>query len=253
MGYLHEGHLSLVRRSLRDNDVTVVSIFVNPLQFGPGEDLKRYPRDRVRDERLLKEAGVDLLLYPAIRTMYPAGYATYVEVERITEGLCGSLRPGHFRGVATVVAKLFNIVAPDRAYFGQKDAQQVAVVKAMVRDLNMDVSITVMPIIREPDGLAMSSRNRYLTVRERRDAALLSAALRKARMTFDAGERSSAKLLRVIKAIIERSDLARIEYLEIVEVPTLRPVARVRGQALIAVAVRIGSTRLIDNAILTAR
>ncbi|MEI8176984.1 MAG: pantoate--beta-alanine ligase, partial [Candidatus Omnitrophota bacterium] len=158
-----------------------------------------------------------------------------------------------FRGVATVVAKLFNIVAPDRAYFGQKDAQQVAVVKAMVRDLNMDVSITVMPIIREPDGLAMSSRNRYLTVRERRDAALLSAALRKARMTFDAGERSSAKLLRVIKAIIERSDLARIEYLEIVEVPTLRPVARVRGQALIAVAVRIGSTRLIDNAILTAR
>ncbi len=249
MGYLHEGHLSLVRAAKKHTDVVVMSIFVNPIQFGPKEDFKKYPRDPNRDEALAREAGVDVLFCPTVGEMYPDGYATYVNVERLTDRLCGASRPGHFRGVATVVAKFFGIVRPDVAYFGQKDAQQSVVVKQMVRDLNMGVEIKVMPIIREKDGLAMSSRNVYLSEAERADALVLNRALVKAESLIAGGERDAGCVAKVMKEMISEKPGVRIDYISIVDAQGLSDVKTISGQVLIAVAAIVGKTRLIDNII----
>ncbi|OGD31749.1 MAG: pantoate--beta-alanine ligase [Candidatus Aminicenantes bacterium RBG_19FT_COMBO_58_17] len=250
MGYLHEGHLSLVRESRKSADVTVVSIFVNPLQFGPQEDFRRYPRDPERDAALLEKEGVDILFLPENREMYPEGYRTSVEVAGLQDKLCGRSRPGHFRGVATVVLKLFNIVRPDCAFFGQKDAQQVVILQKMVQDLNADMEIRAMPIIREPDGLAMSSRNAYLSAEERRAALVLSSSLGEARRMFENGERAAGPIRERLSSAIAAESLARIDYVEIVDPSSLEPVERIDGEALVALAVYIGKTRLIDNEIL---
>lgn len=249
MGYLHEGHLSLVRIALAASDVVVMSIFVNPLQFGVGEDYEEYPRDLSRDIPLAEEAGVAALFVPTVAEMYPKGYATFVEVEGLTAGLCGRSRPGHFRGVTTVVAKLFNIVQPDVAVFGQKDAQQAAVIKQMVRDLNMPIEILTGPIVREADGLAMSSRNVYLSQEERRQALVLSQSLRWAEQKVAQGERDAASLREAIVEKIKTMPLANIDYVEIVNADDLKPVEVIQGRVLIALAVRFGRTRLIDNCI----
>jgi pantoate--beta-alanine ligase len=250
MGYLHEGHLSLVRECRKSANVTVVSIFVNPLQFGPQEDLRRYPRDLERDASLLEKEGVDILFLPTDGEMYPEGYRTSVEVAGLQDKLCGRSRPGHFKGVATVVLKLFNIVRPDCAFFGQKDAQQVVVLRRMAEDLNMDVEIKALPIIREPDGLAMSSRNTYLSAEERRAALVLSRSLEEARRTFEKGERAASLIRqRLLRAIVSEP-LARLDYAEVVDPSSLEPVERIEGRALVALAVFIGKTRLIDNTIL---
>jgi pantoate--beta-alanine ligase len=250
MGYLHEGHLSLVRESRKSADVTVVSLFVNPLQFGPQEDFRRYPRDPERDAALLEKEGVDILFLPENREMYPEGYRTSVEVAGLQDKLCGRSRPGHFRGVATVVLKLFNIVRPDYAFFGQKDAQQVVILQKMVQDLNADMEIRAMPIIREPDGLAMSSRNAYLSAEERRAALVLSSSLGEARRMFENGERAAGPIRERLSSAIAAESLARIDYVEIVDPSSLEPVERIDGEALVALAVYIGKTRLIDNEIL---
>ena len=247
MGYLHEGHLSLLDLVRRHSDVAVMSIFVNPTQFGPNEDYEKYPRDFERDERLARERGCDILFYPSVAEMYPEPYRTYVNVEEITEVLCGASRPGHFRGVATVVTKLFNIVKPHVAAFGQKDAQQAIVIKQMVRDLNMDLEILVGPIVREPDGLAMSSRNKYLSGQERKDALVLYRSLQRAQELIAAGERDAAKIKAEMEAIIRSVPTSRIDYVEIVDTTNLRPLERLEGEVLIALAVWIGTTRLIDN------
>lgn len=249
MGYLHEGHLSLVRIALAASDVVVMSIFVNPLQFGVGEDYEEYPRDLSRDIPLAEEAGVAALFVPTVAEMYPKGYATFVEVEGLTAGLCGRSRPGHFRGVTTVVTKLFNIVQPDVAVFGQKDAQQAAVIKQMVRDLNMPIEILTGPIVREADGLAMSSRNVYLSQEERRQALVLSQSLRWAEQKVAQGERDAASLREAIVEKIKTMPLANIDYVEIVNADDLKPVEVIQGRVLIALAVRFGRTRLIDNCI----
>lgn len=249
MGYLHEGHLSLVNAARRDADVVVMSVFVNPAQFGPEEDFGRYPRDFKRDRRMSREAGVDILFCPSAGQMYPPGYATYVNVERITYGLCGVSRPGHFRGVATVVAKLFGIVKPDIAYFGQKDAQQAAVIRRMVRDLNIDVEIRTMPIVREKDGLAMSSRNRYLSGHERTRALAIYRALKKAGAMVAAGEKDARRIVREMKRVISPDRSFMIEYISIVDPDELTYLRRISGKALIALAARVGKTRLIDNII----
>ncbi|NOY79304.1 MAG: pantoate--beta-alanine ligase [Calditrichaeota bacterium] len=251
MGYLHEGHLSLLRIARKRADVTVMSIFVNPTQFGPNEDLERYPRDFERDERLAREEGCDILFYPSAEEMYPHPYRTYVEVEEITRVLCGKSRPTHFRGVTTVVAKLFNIVKPHFAVFGQKDAQQAIVIKQMVRDLNFDLEILTGPIVREPDGLAMSSRNVYLSPDERKDALLLHESLTEARRQIDAGERDALKLKKTIERILRQGKSVKIDYVEIVDTTNLKPVDKIRGDVLIALAVFVGKTRLIDNIQLT--
>ncbi|MFA4885773.1 MAG: pantoate--beta-alanine ligase [Desulfotomaculaceae bacterium] len=250
MGYLHEGHLELMRQAKKQCDKVIVSIFVNPTQFGPGEDLERYPRDLKRDARMSEEVGVDAIFNPAADEIYPPGYCTYVDVERITENLCGLSRPGHFRGVATVVAKLFNIVKPDFAFFGQKDAQQVLVINRMATDLNMDLEVVTVPTVREPDGLAMSSRNIYLEPEQRRAALVLSRSLRQAEEIFQAGERDAAKIRQLVIDMIEREALLNIDYVEIYSHPDLEPVERIEGPALLALAVKIGRTRLIDNIIL---
>jgi pantoate--beta-alanine ligase len=247
MGYLHDGHLSLVREAKGRDDVTVVSIFVNPIQFGPNEDFGKYPRDLAKDSAYLKDAGVDCLFYPAAAEIYPPGYRTYVEVEGLQARLCGRSRPGHFRGVATVVLKLFDIVAPDHAFFGAKDAQQVLIIKRMAADLDLDVQIVTCPIVREPDGLALSSRNAYLDPAGRRAARVLSTSLRWAEKAVAAGERDAARLLAGIRSVIEAEPLARIDYAEAVDPETLEPVSEIRGEVLVALAVFIGSTRLIDN------
>lgn len=248
MGFLHEGHLSLVRQARADSTFVVVSIFVNPTQFGPTEDLDTYPRDFDSDCRLLETEGVDLLFAPSVEDMYPKGTATAVEVTGpLTKGLCGAARPGHFRGVATVVSKLFNIVQPHRAYFGQKDAQQLAVIKRMVSDLNWNIEIVGMPIVREPDGIAMSSRNRNLNPEERRSATCLYRALQSAKASIEAGERNSDRVLERIREIIGKEKLARIDYIEIVGVDDFEPVDGIAGGILIALAVFVGETRLIDN------
>jgi pantoate--beta-alanine ligase len=250
MGYLHEGHLSLVRECRKRADVTVVSIFVNPLQFGPQEDFRRYPRDPERDASLLEKEGVDILFLPADGDMYPEGYRTSVEVAGLQDKLCGRLRPGHFKGVATVVLKLFNIVRPDYAFFGQKDAQQVVVLRRMAKDLNMDVEIRALPIIREPDGLAMSSRNTYLSAEERRAAIVLSRSLEEARRMFEKGERAASLIRQRLLRAIASEPLAKMDYAEVVDPSSLEPVERIEGRALVALAVSIGKTRLIDNTIL---
>ncbi|KGG79423.1 pantoate--beta-alanine ligase [Caloranaerobacter azorensis H53214] len=247
MGYLHDGHLSLMKRARKENDVVVASIFVNPKQFGQGEDYEVYPRDIERDSKLADSVGVDYIFAPEVKEMYPEGYNTYVEVLGVTDKLCGASRPGHFRGVTTVVTKLFNIVTPDRAYFGQKDAQQVYVVRQMVRDLNMDVNIISCPIVREHDGLAMSSRNTYLSEEERRQALVLSKSLFWAKDMINKGERDAKTLVEGIKSMINEMPLADIDYVEIIDYDTFREVEKLKGNILIALAVRIGKTRLIDN------
>jgi len=242
MGALHAGHLSLVERACRENDRVVVSIFVNPIQFGPGEDFDRYPRDPERDGELLAKAGVDAVYRPAVDAMYPPGSSTRIHVAGVSEPLEGKARPGHFDGVATVVAKLFTAVEPDRAYFGQKDAQQVAVVKRMARDLDFPVEIRVCPTVREPDGLALSSRNFYLSDDERKAAASLSSALRLASDAYSLGERSPARLRQILGERLEAEPLAQVEYAELVDPETFKAPG-----SLAVLAVRIGRTRLIDN------
>lgn len=250
MGYLHEGHLSLIREARRENDLAVISIFVNPTQFGPKEDYKRYPRDFRRDKELAEKTGADIIFYPSVKEMYPDGYLTYAEVTDITERLCGKSRPGHFKGVVTVVAKLFNIVQPDIAYFGQKDAQQAIVIKRMVQDLNMEIKIKVMPIIREPDGLAMSSRNRYLSRDERKDAIVLYQSLNLAKRLIKNGVKDAGRIKSEMKQLITSKKNARIDYISIVDTKNLMELKRIEKGALIALAVYIGKTRLIDNIII---
>jgi pantoate--beta-alanine ligase len=250
MGALHEGHMSLVRRSVADNGATVVSIFVNPTQFGPAEDLAKYPRPFEADCRKCEAAGVAIVFAPEAAEMYAKDFSTYVEETRLSRGLCGATRPGHFRGVTTVVAKLFNIVGPDRAYFGQKDAQQAAVIKRMARDLDMGVEIVVMPIVREADGLAMSSRNAYLSAREREEALVLSRGLAEARRLFEGGERRCGALVEAVRKTIAQAPDAKVDYIEAVDAETLEGVEPIRGRTLLALAVFVGKTRLIDNVIL---
>jgi pantoate--beta-alanine ligase len=249
MGALHEGHLSLIRAARKENDTVVVSVFVNPTQFGPSEDLKRYPRTLARDSELSQAAGADLIFCPTDGEMYPAGYSTWVDVEGLTQGLCGRSRPGHFRGVCTVVAKLLNICGPDRAYFGEKDAQQLAVIQRMVRDLNMPVQIVPCPTVREADGLAMSSRNVRLTPAERAQAPALYRALSAAGGLAAAGERDAIVLDRAIRGVLEQAPLGEVDYVEFVRADDLTAVDTLEGDCLIALAVRFGgsATRLIDN------
>lgn len=251
MGFLHEGHLSLIRRAKADNDIVVVSDFVNPTQFAPNEDFDSYPRDIERDEQLAKSAGADIIFYPSVSEMYPEGSSTFVEVEGdITKVLCGASRPSHFRGVTTVVAMLFNIVKAHKAYFGQKDAQQAAVLIQMVRDMHMDIELIVCPIVREEDGLAMSSRNTYLSDEERKQALILSQALKVAQAAFDGGENSIASLKEIITNKINEMPLANIDYVSIYEYPSLKVINNIEEKAIAAVAVKFGKTRLIDNIIL---
>lgn len=247
MGYLHEGHLSLMKKGREAGDVLVVSIFVNPTQFGKGEDLERYPRDLEKDKRLCKGEGVDILFVPSAGEMYPENYQTYVDVEKVTKNLCGLSRPGHFRGVATVVAKLFNLVRPDYAIFGEKDFQQLVTIKRLVKDLNMDLDVIGMPIVREADGLAMSSRNSYLSQEERRAALNIYRALRAAKKLFEEGERSAGVLLNEAKRVIEIEPMVVLDYIKLVDVEMMEDMERVEDEALLATAVRVGETRLIDN------
>jgi pantoate--beta-alanine ligase len=250
MGYLHEGHLSLVRRAAEECASVVVSIFVNPTQFGPSEDLAAYPRDMERDLRLLEPLGVNLVWHPTPEIMYPNGYQTWVQVEALTEPLEGAMRPGHFRGVTTVVAKLFNGVLPDRAYFGQKDAQQVAVIRQMARDLNFPLEVVVCPTVREPDGLAMSSRNAYLDPEQRQAATVLFRALNVARDAYEAGERNAEKLRALMRETIADEPLAKMQYVSCAGYDTLDELETVSGKALLSMAVFVGKTRLIDNMVL---
>jgi len=250
MGYLHEGHLSLVRRARAENDHVAVSIFVNPTQFGPHEDYNRYPRDLERDLRLLEPLGVDLVFAPSVEEMYPPGFQTWVIVEEVSRPLEGAARPGHFRGVATVVTKLFNIVQPDRAYFGQKDAQQAVVIRRMVQDLNIPVEIVVCPTVREPDGLAMSSRNTYLNPEERRAATVLFRALQATKARYEQGERDAERLREAMREVIQAEPLARLDYVSVADPETLQELDRVEDRALLSLAVYIGKTRLIDNILL---
>ncbi len=249
MGYLHEGHKSLIIRSVAENDKTIVSDFVNPMQFGPTEDLNTYPRDLDRDAELVTEAGADAIFNPEPEEMYTDSFSSYVDMTTLTGGLCGKTRPIHFRGVCTVLAKLFNIVTPDKAYFGQKDAQQLAVVKHMVEDLNFGLEIVGCPIIREEDGLAKSSRNTYLSKEEREAALILSKSLKLGSDMMEAGEKDVQKIVQVIKENIEKEPLAKIDYVEIVSWPELEEVSEITGTVLCAMAVYIGKTRLIDNII----
>jgi pantoate--beta-alanine ligase len=250
MGYLHEGHLTLVRKSRQDNKYTLATIFVNPTQFGPKEDFERYPRDYPRDFAMLEEEQCDFVLLPSAKEMYPEGYDTWVVVEEVTDRLEGSIRPGHFRGVATVVAKLFNIVQPSRAYFGQKDAQQCVFVRKMVRDLNIPLEMIVVPTVREADGLAMSSRNVYLSPQERQQASVLYKALTRAHVMWAEGEKDSSKLRQTMTELIEKKRLARIEYISIADGLRLRELEKAEAHAIISLAVKFGRTRLIDNIIL---
>lgn len=250
MGYLHEGHQSLIARSVAENDRTVVSDFVNPIQFGPTEDLATYPRDIERDAALCESTGANLIFHPEADEMYAPDFCTYVDMDHLTKGLCGKTRPIHFRGVCTVVSKLFHIVQPDRAYFGQKDAQQLAVIRRMVRDLNMPLTIVGCPIIREEDGLAKSSRNTYLSAEERKAALCLSRGLNKGKAAVEAGETDAEKVKAIITAEIAAEPLSRIDYVEIVDWNNLEPVSSTEGSILAAVAVYIGKTRLIDNFII---
>ena len=253
MGFLHDGHLSLIRKAKSENDIVVVSIFVNPTQFAPHEDLERYPRDIVKDTELALQAGCDLLFVPSAEEIYPAGFSTYTTVEGLSALLEGKFRPTHFKGVTTVVLKLFNIVRPDTAYFGQKDAQQSIVIKKMVTDLNIPVRITIVPTMREADGLAMSSRNVYLNLQQRKNAVVLSQSLKFAEDKIIHGERDPNKIVEEMKAMILANDPAGIDYVEIVDAETLETKRTLNSgeTVLIPLAVRFGSTRLIDNTIVT--
>lgn len=247
MGYLHEGHLSLVRLARKENSLVVVSIFVNPAQFGPSEDLSSYPRDMTRDLRLLELEGTDLVFAPSTEEMYAQGFSTWVDVEQVTERLEGVSRPGHFRGVATVVAKLFNIVQPDRAYFGQKDAQQAVVIKKMVTEINMNLDIVLGPTIRERDGLALSSRNSYLNPEERQAATVLYKALSRAKQLWQERETNADAIRREMRLLIQQEPLAQGDYVSIADATTLEELSIIDRPALALLAVRIGKTRLIDN------
>jgi len=247
MGYLHEGHLSLVKGSLNKADVTVVSVYINPTQFGPSEDFQKYPRDISRDSELLRNLGVDYLFCPENEEMYPSNYFTFVEVHNLQNKLCGKSRPNHFRGVCTVVLKLFNIVQPDFAFFGQKDAQQVIILRKMVQDLNGNVEIFALPIVREHDGLALSSRNVYLNPEQRQAALCLYKSLQEARQMIDSGERRTAPILQKMTEIIRTEPEAHIDYLAIVHSASLEPMDEISNDSLIALAVFVGGVRLIDN------
>lgn len=251
MGYLHEGHKSLIDKAVEQNDRVVVSVFVNPIQFGPGEDLATYPRDLERDAALCEKAGASLIFHPEKENMYFDDFCTYIDMDDLTKGLCGKTRPTHFRGVCTVVGKLFNIVQPDRAYFGQKDAQQLAVIRRMVRDLNFDLEIIGCPIIREADGLAKSSRNTYLSGEEREAATILHKGLLRGEELIRNGEKSASVIAREITRVIESEPLARIDYVEVVDFDRIEKIDTIEGTVLTAVAVYIGKTRLIDNFIIT--
>jgi pantoate--beta-alanine ligase len=250
MGYLHEGHLSLVRRARDGCDHVVVSIFVNPAQFGPNEDLAKYPRDLERDLSLLVPLGVDLVWNPTPEIMYPPRFQTWVEVEDMTRPLEGAMRPGHFRGVTTVVAKLFNAVQPHKAYFGQKDAQQAAVIRQMTRDLNFPLEVVVCPIVREPDGLAMSSRNVYLDPQQRKAATVLYRALSAAKDAYEKGERDAETLRRQMKEVLASEPLVQVQYVSCADYDTLEELETVKGKTLLSMAVFVGKTRLIDNFVL---
>jgi len=252
MGYLHEGHLSLVRAAKKHTDVVVMSIFVNPIQFEPGEDFKEYPRDLKHDEEVAREAGVDVIFYPSTEDMYPNGYATHVIVKELTCNLCGESRPDHFSGVATVVTKLFNIIKPEVVYFGQKDLQQALMIKKMVADLNMDIYVKIMPIVRGPDGLAMSSRNMYLSDGEKKDAAILHKSLKHAEILIKNGERDAGKIIKAVEDMIKTKQSARIEYVKVVDTKKLEDMKTISGSVAVAVAVFFGSTRLIDNTTIMA-
>lgn len=250
MGYLHEGHKSLIDRAVAENDKVVVSDFVNPIQFGVNEDLATYPRDIEADKKLCEQAGADLIFHPEAEEMYAPDFSTYVEMQKVSEGLCGKTRPTHFRGVCTVVCKLFNIVMPDRAYFGQKDAQQMAVIRRMVRDLDMDIQIVGCPIIREKDGLAKSSRNTYLNEEERKAALVLSKAVFLGEDMMKNGERDAGIILAAMRDLIATEPMAKIDYVEMVDADSIEPLTKAKGRVLTAMAVYIGSTRLIDNFIM---
>ncbi len=250
MGYLHDGHLSLVKRAREENPTISASIFVNPTQFGPSEDFESYPRDFQRDLALLEEEGVEFVFMPPTKEMYPEGYNTWVDVEKVTERLEGAARPTHFRGVTTVVAKLFNILEPTRAYFGQKDAQQLAVIRKMVTDLDMNLEVVACPTIREPDGLAMSSRNSYLKPDERRAAAVLYQALKLAKQLWSQGEKDAEKIRRKMTELIQTQPLANIDYVSVADNVTLEELDEVKTPALVSLAVKIGKPRLIDNTVL---
>ncbi len=247
MGYLHEGHKSLIERSVKENDRTVVSVFVNPIQFGPNEDLATYPRDIESDKKLCESVGADLIFNPEPSEMYGDRFCTHVDMSILTEDLCGASRPGHFRGVQTVVLKLFNIAMPNKAYFGEKDAQQLAVIKRMVEDLNVNVEIVGCPIVREADGLAKSSRNTYLSVEEREAATIINKALTIGKELIKNGERDTKTVIDKIIAVINSEPMANIEYIKIVDLLTIKPVEKINGSVLCAAAVRFGTTRLIDN------
>ncbi|MFH1856689.1 MAG: pantoate--beta-alanine ligase [Candidatus Omnitrophota bacterium] len=252
MGYLHKGHLSLVRKARSENDFVVLSIFVNPPQFGPTEDYNNYPRDFKRDKNLAEKEKVDCIFYPSTKNMYPEKYKTYVVVEELSGRLCGLYRQGHFKGVATIVSKLFNIVAPNTAYFGQKDAQQTVVIKQMAQDLNFPVKIKIVPTLREKDGLAMSSRNKYLSPVQREESVVLHDALKKAEQLVKKGITNAAKIKNLIKKMIEAKKTAKIEYVEIIDSQSLKPVKKIGAKTLIAVACYFGKARLIDNIIVAA-
>ena len=250
MGCLHEGHMSLVRKARAENKSVVVSIYVNPTQFGPKEDLSKYPRDLDRDLAMLEKEGTDVVFFPSDKEMYPAGYDTWVTVDNLTKPLEGDSRPTHFRGVTTIVTKLFNIVRPTNAYFGQKDAQQAVVIKKMAADLNMNLEIVVCPTIREPDGLAMSSRNIYLNPEQRKAAPVLYQSLLLAKDLFAIGERDAAAILEQMTALIQKEPLAKIDYISISDTETLAELKTIEKSALVSMAVKFGNTRLIDNVIL---
>ena len=247
MGYLHPGHISLIERARKENDMVVVSIFVNPIQFGPNEDLDKYPRDMAHDREVCEKAGAELIFAPEPSEMYPSENLVFVDIKELGNGLCGAKRPGHFRGVCTVVSKLFNIVLPDRAYFGEKDAQQLAIIRRMVKDLNFGTEIVSCPIVREPDGLAMSSRNLYLSPEERKAALSLSRSLSAAKELLRKGEKDAVKIREAIVAGISSEPLVKIDYAEIVDSADLSPVEKIEKPVLAAAAVYFGKTRLIDN------
>jgi len=253
MGALHKGHLSLVKRAKKEHNFLVVSIFINPLQFGPDEDYKKYPRDKKKDEKLLRAAGVNLLFYPQLKTMYDPDFSVFVDELGLSNVLCGKSRPGHFRGVCTIVTKLFNIVNPDVAYFGQKDYQQAQIIKKLGRDLNFSIKIKILPIVRESNGLALSSRNSYLSRENKWQATCLYRALLLAKKLINDGKRDSTEIIREMKKVVKYSKNNKIDYIQIVDANTLKDIKRIKGKTLIALAVYLGRVRLIDNIILNVK
>lgn len=253
MGALHEGHLSLIRQARKENDFVVVSIFVNPTQFGPKEDFTKYPRDLNSDAKMCKNEGVDLIFAPSAKDMFPDNYKTYVEVKHLSDVLCGKYRAGHFKGVATVVSKLFNIIQPDIAYFGQKDAQQAIIIKKLTEDLNIPVEIKVMPTVREESGLAMSSRNKYLNEKEKKAAVGLHEALNKAQDLINKGKKDYQEIIRQVKAVLNKNKIKKIDYISIVDLQNLQSLSKIKGGVLVALAAWVGKTRLIDNIIINSK